>query len=183
MSGGLISLMHYVLNLIPSTMAEEIAFLNLKVFPAFILGIAIAIVGRWISNVHFRHNYLGPLGLLGSCLIGWHLAMEFGESWYQEIKWWWVVSGAIGGICVSIGFVLAWKLSRVVFAITVTTLAGLLGGCTLLIVQHYMPSDSSFIPSPSLLLTPQMYIVWQAILLLGIGIAVQIDSAKSSAEQ
>ena len=97
--------------------------------------------------------------------------------------WFWgvVVSGGIGGICVAIGVAIAWRLNSVGSVVTITTVAGLLGGLAFNIgtvvdtaFDHLHVGEWWWLTAP---------IIWQTILLLGIGIAVQIDSAKSSAEQ
>ena len=131
---------------------------------AITLAIAILVAGRYISNIQFRRQWLSPAILIVACGVGWHFAYEYGHE-FHTYGLSPIGSGAIGGICVSIGLALAWKLSRPTFAITVITMAGALGGLVFIFIDEVL------------------FILWQPILLLGIGIAVQIDSAKSSAEQ
>ena len=131
---------------------------------AITLAMAILVAGRYISDIQFRSGWLSPAILIVACGIGWHFAYEFGSKFHTH-DFAFIGSGAIGGICVSIGLALAWKLSRPTFAITVISMAGALGGLVFMFIGELI------------------FILWQPILLLGIGIAVQIDSAKSSAEQ
>ena len=140
--------------------------------PAVILTIAIVVAVRYISAIQFRNGWLSPVILTMACLIGWYLAVEFGSNYYRT-DWYFVVSGAIGGIFVAIGFALAWKLSRPGFAITVITMAGTLGGILLIVIFVALTEMETLI----------LFVVWQSILLLGICISVQIDSSKSSVEQ
>lgn len=140
--------------------------------PAVILAIAIVVAVRYISAIRFRNGWLSPVILTIACLIGWYLAVEFGSNYYRT-DWYFVVSGAIGGIFVAIGFALAWNLSRPGFAITVITMAGTLGGILLIFIFVALTEMETLI----------LFVVWQSILLLGICISVQIDSSKSSVEQ
>ena len=136
---------------------------------AITLAIAILVAGRYISNIQFRREWLSPAILIVACGVGWHFAYEFGHE-FHTYGLSPIGSGAIGGICVSIGLALAWKLSRPTFAITVISMAGVLA--------VLVP-----MPLPELPLTfPTLFKIWQGFLLLGIGIAVQIDSAKWPAE-
>ena len=131
---------------------------------AITLAIAILVAGRYISNIQFRREWLSPAILIVACGVGWHFAYEFAHEFHTNGLSP-IGSGAIGGICVAIGLAFAWKLSRPKFAITVITMAGAFGGLVFIFIDE------------------SLFILWQSILLLGIGIAVQIDSAKSSAEQ
>ena len=137
---------------------------------AITLAIAILVAGRYISDIQFRSGWLSPAILIVACGIGWHFAYEFGYKFHTHDLTF-IGSGAIGGICVSIGIAVAWNLSRPRFAITVITMAGVLGGLVSIFLAELTPTFVN------------LFLVWQGILLLGIGIAVQIDSAKSSAEQ
>ena len=144
---------------------------------AVILAIAILVAGRYISDIQLRSGWLSPVILIVACAVGWNFAFEYGASnwdmspvsdtWLHEPEM--VVSGLIGGIGVAIGLALAWKLNNVWVGVGITILAGLLGG---FLSSYANLSDEGF-----------LFPIWQATLLLGIGIAVQIDSAKSSAEQ
>ena len=137
-----------------------------------ILTIAIVVAVRYISAIQFRNRWLSPVILTMACLIGWYLAIEFGSNYYRT-DWYFVVSGAIGGIFVAIGVALAWNLSRPRFAITVITMAGTLGGILLILIFVALTEMETLI----------LFVVWQSILLLGICISVQIDSSKSPIEQ
>ena len=138
--------------------------------PAVILAIAIVVAVRYISAIRLRNGWLSPVILTIACSIGWYFAVEFGSNYYWT-GWYFVVSGAIGGIFVAIGFALAWNLSRPGFAITVITMVGILGGILLF-----------FVALTGYLETLILFVVWQSILLLGICILVQLDSRKSSVE-
>ena len=140
--------------------------------PAVILTIAIVVAVRYVSGIQYRNGWLSPVILTMACLIGWYFAIEFGSNGYGP-DWHLVVGGAIGGISVAIGFVLAWKLSRPGFSITVITVAGTLGGMLLVSILVTLSEMGTLI----------LFVVWQSILLLGICVSVQIDSTKSSAEE
>ena len=147
--------------------------------PGLVLGIMIFLAGRYISDIAPRNTWLSPLILVLACAIGWFLAYEFGDSYYQE-DFSFFGSGAIGGIFVAIGLALAWKLNRVWLVIALTVLAGILG-----VLMWYLVggiSDAFGFESDlfSILWLIQLFVSWQSILLLAIGIAVQIDSNKSS---
>ena len=89
-----------------------------------------------------------------------------------------IEAGIIGGFFIAIGLVIAWRLKRIWMIIVLTTLAGGLGG----LVWGYAFRDFSLWNSfyiEVLLLE----ITWPSILLLGIGVAIQIDSRKSSIEK
>ena len=83
-----------------------------------------------------------------------------------------IEAGIIGGFFIAIGLVIAWRLKRIWMVIVLTTLAGGLGGYV-----SFLPVLFGFKD------TFPLFITWQAILLLGIGIAIQIDSRKSSIEK
>jgi hypothetical protein len=133
--------------------------------PAIILGIMIFLVGRYISGITPRNTWLNPLVLILACGVGWILALKFGSEYWRMV-WSWIGSGVIGGFFVGIGLVIAWRLKRIWMVIVLTTLAGGLGGLVLALVENRL-----------------LFIYWQGILLLGIGIAIQIDSRKSSIEE
>jgi len=133
--------------------------------PAIILGIMIFLVGRYISGITPRNTWLNPLVLILACGVGWILALKFGSEYWRMV-WSWIGSGVIGGFFVGIGLVIAWRLKRIWMVIVLTTLAGGLGGLVLALVENRL-----------------LFIYWQGILLLGIGIAIQIDSRKSSIEK
>ena len=133
--------------------------------PAIILGIMIFLVGRYISGITPRNTWLNPLVLILACGVGWILALKFGSEYWRMV-WSWIGSGVIGGFFVGIGLVIAWRLKRIWMVIVLTTLAGGLGGLVLALVENRL-----------------LFIYWQGILLLGIGIAIQIVSRKSSIEE
>jgi hypothetical protein len=125
----------------------------------------IFLAGRYISGITPRNTWLNPLVLILACGVGWILALKFGSEYWRMV-WSWIGSGVIGGFFVGIGLVIAWRLKRIWMVIVLTTLAGGLGGLVLALVENRL-----------------LFIYWQGILLLGIGIAIQIDSRKSSIEK
>jgi hypothetical protein len=145
----------------------DLLFFGTNFTPAIILGIMIFLAGRYISGITSRNTWLNPLILILACGIGWFLALQFGaEYWRKDGSW--IGSGIIGGFFVGIGLVIAWRLKRIWMVIMLTTLAGGLGGLVVVLVDKF---------------SPLFFITWQGILLLGIGIAIQIDSRKSSIEK
>ncbi len=140
--------------------------------PGLVLGIMIFLAGRYISDIAPRNTWLSPLILVLACAIGWFLAFRFGHAYGGE-DFSFFGSGAIGGIFVAIGLALAWKLNRVWLVIALTVLAGILGVLMWYFVIMIL-SELLFITFNAL------FVSWQAILFLAIGIAVQIDSNKSS---
>ena len=163
----------------------EAAFVAIPIM----LAAAIYTVGRYLGDTNLRHTWFSPVALVVACFAGLYLAVRlvmsciaiFGVGGCVFVEFWGiVVSGGIVGICVAIGVALAWKLNRAGLVITITTVAGLLGG---LAFQFGPVDDPLNHPDLGVLWAVAAFIILQAILLLGIGIAVQIDSAKSSAEQ
>ena len=132
--------------------------------PSLVLGAMITLAGRYISGITPRNTWLNPLILILACGIGWFLAFQHGVN--DGFYIWPVESGVIGGFFVGIGLVIAWRLKRIWMVIVLTTLAGGLGGLVFTLVGFQL-----------------LFITWQAILLLSIGIAIQIDSRKSSIEE
>ena len=145
----------------------DLMFFSTNCTPAIILGIMIFLAGRYISGVTPRNSWLNPLVLILACGVGWFLAFQHGVNGGFYI--WPVESGVIGGFFVGIGLVIAWRLKRIWMVIVLTTLAGGLGGLVFAL-SDFFGFDESF----------PLFITWQGILLLGIGIAIQIDSRKSS---
>ena len=145
--------------------------------PSLVLGAMITLAGRYISGITPRNPWLNPLVLILGCGIGWFLNHEFrGGDCY---RYWCVIeAGIFGGFFVGIGLVIAWRLKRIWMIIMLTTLAGGLGGLVFGYVfwNHSVWESSSYIEVLS-------QITWPSILLLGIGIAIQIDSPKSSIEE
>ena len=141
--------------------------------PGLVLGIMIFLAGRYISDIAPRNTWLSPLILVLACAIGWFLAFQFGYA-YEAEDFSFFGSGAIGGIFVAIGLALAWKLNRVWLVIALTVLAGILGVLVWFFVNAIDFKAFGYNESISL------FVSWQAILFLAIGIAVQIDSNKSS---
>ena len=149
----------------------DLMFFGTNFTSAIILGIMILLAGRYISGITPRNPWLNPLVLILGCGIGWFLNHEFrGGDCY---RYWCVIeAGIFGGFFVGIGLVIAWRLKRIWMIIMLTTLAGGLGGLVLVLPELFGFDD--FFP---------LFITWQGILLLGIGIAIQIDSRKSSIEE
>ena len=138
--------------------------------PSLVLGAMITLAGRYISGITPRNTWLNPLILILACGIGWFLAFQHGVN--DGFYIWPVESGVIGGFFVGIGLVIAWRLKRIWMIIVLTTLAGGLGGLVLALPE--LVAFKAIFP---------LFITWQAILLLGIGIAIQIDSRNSSIEE
>jgi len=148
----------------------DLMFFSTNFTPAIILGIMIFLAGRYISGITPRNSWLNPLILILACGIGWVLAFQHGVTggFYIGV----IEAGIFGGLFVGIGLVFAWRLKRIWMIIMLTTLAGGLGGLVLVLPELFGFDD--FFP---------LFITWQGILLLGIGIAIQIDSRKSSIEE
>jgi hypothetical protein len=145
--------------------------------PGLVLGIMIFLAGRFISSIAPRNTWLSSLILVLACAIGWFLAYQFGYA-YKAEGFSLFGSGAIGGIFVAIGLTLAWKLNRIWLVIVLTVLAGILGVYMWLVGVEFfelfaIDADLDLIP---------LFVSWQAILFLAIGIAVQIDSTKPSTD-
>ena len=138
--------------------------------PSLVLGAMITLAGRYISGITPRNTWLNPLILILACGIGWFLAFQHGVN--DGFYIWPVESGVIGGFFVGIGLVIAWRLKRIWMIIVLTTLAGGLGGLVLALPE--LVGFKAIFP---------LFITWQAILLLCIGIAIQIDSRNSSIEE
>ena len=136
----------------------------IDVYPGFVLGVMILLAGRYISRIGSRHLWLSPLILILFCGIGWYLAVEHGINGGYLSYMWEVVCGVIGGLFVGTGLAFAWKLKSVWVVILLATVAGGLGG---VVVKLEGTMD-------------WMFVYWQGIVLLGIGVAVQINSNKSS---
>ena len=140
--------------------------------PSLVLGLMIALAGRYISKITPRNPLLSPLILILACGIGWFLAFEFGvkavvNNWSYML----LGSGIIGGTGVAVGLVVAWKLQKAWVVSTVIAFAGGLGG---LMLRFLAIDDNENFP---------LFAIWQGIVFLGIGIAIQIDSRKSSVEK
>ena len=138
--------------------------------PSLVLGLMIALAGRYISKITPRNPLLSPLILSLACGVGWFLAFQHGVTggFYIGV----IEAGIFGGFFVGIGLVVAWRLKRIWMIIMLTTLAGGLGALVLVLPELF--GFDNFFP---------LFITWQGILLLGIGIAIQIDSPKSSIEE
>ncbi len=139
--------------------------------PSLVLGAMITLAGRYISGITPRNPWLTPLILILACGVGWFLAFHHGVNggFYIGV----IEAGLIGGFFVGIGLVVAWRLKRIWMIIMLTTLAGGLGALLLGPLAELFGFDNFF----------SLFITWQGILLLGIGIAIQIDSPKSSIEK
>ena len=138
--------------------------------PSLVLGAMITLAGRYISGITPRNPWLTPLILILACGVGWFLAFHHGVNGGFYIKTNLTEAGLIGGFFVGIGLVVAWRLKRIWMIIMLTTLAGGLGALLLGPLAELFGFDN-------------LFITWQGILLLGIGIAIQIDSPKSSIEK
>ncbi len=164
--------MYLLAGIVSGLMCAYSYSFSLELGPGLVLGIMIFLAGRYISDIAPRNTWLSPLILVLACAIGWFLAYHFGYAYGAE-DFSFFGSGAIGGIFVAIGLALAWKLNRVWLVIALTVLAGILGVLMWYFVIMIL-SELLFITFNAL------FVSWQAILFLAIGIAVQIDSNKSS---
>ncbi len=159
----------YLLAGIASGLASELIYANawqaiVLYSSPLVLGAMITLAGRYISGITPRNPWLNPLVLILACGVGWFLAFLHGVN--DGFYIWPVESGVTGGFFVGIGLVVAWRLKRIWMIIMLTTLAGGLGGLVFTLVGFQL-----------------LFISWQGILLLSIGIAIQIDSRKSSIEK
>jgi hypothetical protein len=141
---------------------------QLYVGPPLVLGIAIFLSGRYTGNANSRNTWISPLVLVISCTIGWILATRFGSEYYDETDLWIIASGVIGGAGVAVGFVAAWKVQKIWVVFAMITAAGGLGGAVLILLDI---AGIHFI---------SLFVVWQSIVLLGIGFVIQIDSNQAS---
>jgi len=156
----------------------DLMFFSTNCTPAIILGIMIFLAGRYISGITPRNPWLNPLVLILACGIGWFSAIEFSAEYWKKDWSASIGGGIISGFFVGIGLVVAWRLKRIWMVIVLTTLAGGLDGLVLVYaLWDFSVWNSSYI---EVLL---LEITWPSILLLGIGIAIQIDSRKSSIEE
>ena len=150
--------------------------------PGFVLGVMILLAGRYISGIGPRHLWFSPLILILFCGIGWYLAVEHGAAQspalatsllrdlFSHVSYMWEVeSGVIGGLFVGTGLAFAWKLKSAWVVILLATAAGGLGGVVLRLLGGEMFG--------------LLFVYWQGMVLLGIGVAVQINSNKSSIKQ
>ena len=136
---------------------------NTNLSPAIILGIMIFLVGRYASGIVSRSRWFDPLILIFACRIGWDLASDFGAEYWGGV-WSLTGSGIIGGFFVGLGVVVGWWLKRVWTVIMLTTLTGGLGSGLVWVLGGF----------------DWLFIIWQGILLLGIGITIQIDEIQST---
>ena len=136
---------------------------NTNLSPAIILGIMNFLVGRYASGIVSRSRWFDPLILIFACGIGWDLASDFGAEYWWGV-WSLTGSGIIGGFFVGLGLVVAWRLKRVWTVIMLTTLTGGLGSGLVWVLGGF----------------DWLFIIWQGILLLGIGITIQIDEIQST---
>ena len=130
--------------------------------PPLVLGIVILLSGRYIGNITPRNTWISSLVLVLACTIGWILAYRFGAEYSDETGWL-IVSGVIGGTGVAVGFIAAWRVRKIWVVSAMIVLAGGLGGTVAVLL------DTAGIEFWSL------FVVWQSIVLLGIGVAIQID--------
>ncbi len=163
----------YLLAGIASGLPSQLIYTNTEwkiVGPSLVLGAMITLAGRYISGITPRNPWLTPLILILACGVGWFLAFHHGVNggFYIGV----IEAGIFGGFFVGIGLVVAWRLKRIWMIIMLTTLAGGLGALVLVLPELF-GFDNFF----------TLFITWQGILLLGIGIAIQIDSPKSSIEK
>ncbi len=135
--------------------------------PALVLGLMITFSGRYISGIAPRNTWFGPVILILFCLIGWFLAVEHGAN--GGLYLWPLESGVIGGFFVGTGLAIGWKLTRAWLAIVQTAAAGGLGGMAFAVSDFF-----GFEEFP-------LFVVWQGVVFLSIGLAIQIDLRKSSA--
>ena len=167
--------MYLLAGIVSGLMCAYSYSFSLELGPGLVLGIMIFLAGRYISDIAPRNTWLSPLILVLACAIGWFLAFKFGYA-YEAEGFSFFGSGAIGGIFVAIGLALAWKLNRVWLVIALTVLAGILG----VLMWYLVGGILDAFGFESDLFSIQLFVSWQAILFLVIGIAVQIDSNKSS---
>ena len=137
--------------------------------PPLVLGIAILLSGRYIGNITPRNTWISPLVLVLACTIGWILAYRFGAEYYDETGWL-IVSGVIGGAGVAVGFIAAWRVRKIWVVSATIVLAGGLGGTVAVLL------DTAGIDFP-------LFVVWQSMVLLGIGFAIQIDARPSKVDK
>ena len=131
--------------------------------PPLIFGIVILLSRRYIDRSSPRNTWIGPLMLVIFCIIGWILAYLFGAEYYDETDLWLIASGVIGGAGVAVGCIAAWRLRKIWVVSAIIVAAGGLGGAVEMLLDIAGKEFWS------------LFIVWQSIVLLGIGVAIQID--------
>ena len=139
--------------------------------PPLIFGIVILLSRRYIDRSSPRNTWIGPLMLVIFCIIGWILAYLFGAEYYDETDLWLIASGVIGGAGVAVGCIAAWRLQKIWVVSAMIVLAGGLGGAVAILLDVVR---IDFVP---------LFVIWQSIVLLGIGFAIQIDARPSKVDK
>ena len=142
----------------------------LIVGPALVLAAMILMAGRFVSGINPWKNLFGPLILFLCCALGWFLAFEHGVNSIRGPNIWLVECGFIGGLSVGIGLSFAWRQITAWVILVHTTVAWVLGGSIGMLWERITDLDFP------------LFVFWQGILLLGTGIAVQVDSKRQSAK-
>jgi len=134
--------------------------------PPLVLGVVIVLSVRHIGDVTPRNTWISPLVLVISCTIGWILAFKFGGEYHRHHLSN-IASGVIGGAGVAVGFVAAWRVEKIWVVSAMITTAGGLGGAVLILLDiagiHFV----------------SLFVVWQSIVILSIGVVIQIDSKQA----
>ena len=140
--------------------------------PGIILGLTLAGLGHFLGVFPRHHRVVSALLLVVFTVAGWYLSVDIGFFNGEPLPY--VVAGSIGGFCVSLGVVLAWRLERRgSLLVAVVTAAGALGGLLFRITTGLAESitDDMWVL--------MLFVEWQLVLMTGLWFAmVRIEAAS-----
>lgn len=141
-------------------------------WPGVALGLALFVLGVLDKRIPRSRMPLSAILLIVFTVAGWRLAVDVGYMYGKPVPF--VVAGAMGAFCVSIGLLLTWRpkvnYAKFVFLVTVF---GALGGFIFRFIDYVLGTDSN--PWWPLLL----FLEWQTVLLFGIWLVLARKSSFS----
>jgi hypothetical protein len=140
----------------------------LRIYPGVVLGIFLSLCGTFIARIPSRHKALTPVILIAACIAGWRLAVDVGYAIGGPVPY--VTAGLLGAFTVALGWLCSWKVRYHNFLFIVTVaLSGAVGGLL------FQLADQIFAMKENVWAL-FLFIEWQAILLIGIAVALRFRS-------
>lgn len=137
----------------------------LDIYPGLVLGVTLFVLGIGSKKYAPDKKILSFFWLVLFCVAGWRIAVDVGYPAGGDFPF--LVAGLFGGLFVSVGLILGWKLqgNLPLFA-AIVTVAGGFGGWIFGFIDQALGSDAH----P--LWVPMLFLEWHLVLMSGISIAL-----------
>jgi hypothetical protein len=152
------------------------SFFVTKVYPGVVLGVFIYIACRFIAECRSDNHIRSFAFILVASAAGWRLAVDVGYDLGGPVPF--AIAGAMGAAALSLGVIMAWRVhySKAAAFVAIVTVAGTLGGLLFNLIDRL-----SGMYDRDTLWVLTLFCEWQAVLLIGIALALHHNARTEKA--